>query len=171
MGRIILFLFCLVLFSPATVVADQSLSLEVGNWTAGLEYETPWGPFVEVHSPYGIAALHSTSSGVDWTLPLGARLGWAFHLGDAWSIRTALRTDLLFWYGNTCMNPEGDHLRSLLLAEVGFRWQHTSGFRVGVDLTPLGFSSEDGCDDSGEFVWWEWAFLMCLVTVGWNWSL
>lgn len=170
MGRNLLILIIMGLAAPAAVQAEQRLSLDLSNWTAGVEYESPWGVFVDLHSPWALGALNSMTSGVDWTVPLGARLGYAFRLGDSWSIRTGLRLDLIWWYGNPCMGADEQNLRSILLAELGLRWQHTSGLRLGVDLVPLGFEKFEGCDDEA-FSWWREASFMSQVTVGWSWTL
>jgi len=170
MGRNLLILIIMGLTAPASVQAEQRLSLELGNWTAGAEYETPWGAFVGLHSPFVTGALTATMGGEEWTVPLGARLGYAFRLSDSWSLRTALRLDLLWWYGNPCMGSAEHNLQSMLMTEFGLRWQHASGFRLGVDLVPLGIKREDGCDDH-EFGFWNGAFLMSQVTLGWSWTL
>ncbi len=170
MGRNLLILIIMGLAAPASVQAEQRLGLELGNWTAGAEYETPWGAFVGIHSPFVMGALTATMGGEEWTVPLGARLGYAFRLSDSWSLRTALRLDLLWWYGNPCMGTAEHNLHSILLAELGLRWHHSSGFRLGVDLVPLGFKKSDGCDDN-PFLWWREASFMSQVTAGWSWTL
>ena len=45
MGRTILILIVVALASPAPVQAEHQLNLELGNWTAGVAYDTRWGAF------------------------------------------------------------------------------------------------------------------------------
>ena len=167
MGRNLLILIIMGLAAPAAVQAEQRLSLELGGWTTGLEYETPWGAFVDLHSPWAMGVLEIQRSDLDWVIPIGARAGCAGSLGAHWSIRAAFRADLMWWN-----NRASRQSLYMLMIEFGFRWQHESGFRAGVDLVPLGWEHGIGGDDPDDgFQIWEAAILFTQVSVGWSWSL
>ena len=112
------------------------------------------------------ACRSQISSGPDWVVPIGGRLGYALHLGQVWSIRLGLRVDQYWLQSSTYQT------RTWLGLELGFRWQHPSGFRAGIDLVPLGFQRWTGHDDEDiPFQFWAPAILLSQVSVGWRWSL
>ena len=162
MVRNLFILVSLVLAAPSQGQAEQRLSLELGGWTTGLEYETPWGAFADLHCPWALVLMEAQDTDLDWAIPMGGRLGYAFSLDKGWSIRAAFRADLMWW------QQDREESRIFLMMEIGARWQHPSGFRVGFDLVPLGWLGDDMGPDL-EF--WFPSILMSQASVGWSWSL
>lgn len=153
--------------ASAQTVERRAVAVQAGWWSIEGEVRSSIGLFADVGVPWVGFVLGATTSGTEWVVPLEAKVGFehpvARQVGLRAGVRGALNLSSEDPCGTGCTQTER---RAYLLAEIGVRWEHPSGFVVGLDV-PLYVTEPDFSEDwpppaalafSQGYVGWRWGF-------------
>jgi hypothetical protein len=171
--------FCLTmsLVSRLSHAKDEhSFHLHSGWWNIEAEYQAPFGLFFDVGIPWAAFIFDGLTSGVDWVMAVGGKLGYEYDLNRNWSIRAGFRTAFSFAHGSFgVMGEEETQTKAFGFVEGGVRYQFPSGFFFGLDI-PL-FAFDDlhelfqGKTSSIESFYPPFSFAFSQCYMGYSWGI
>lgn len=123
---------------------SPALALQLGWWNLELDVRTRAGIFVDVGVPWAGFVLGASTTGTDWVVPVGAKLGYEYRASAHLGLRAGLRGAYMVSSEDPCGICSHLEHRLYALAEVGVRYELSSGLILGLDV-PL-FAAADLVD-------------------------
>lgn len=113
---------------------DHEVSLQAGWWSAEAGYTADFGLFGEIGWPWFAAYIHNANTGVDWAVPVAAKIGYLFDVSEEFKVRMGFRTVFVIKSAGGTTDAIDD---SFGLLEVGLRYRAKSGLTFGIELPLL----------------------------------
>jgi hypothetical protein len=124
-----------------SVEPTSALAIQGGWWSVEAEWRTRIGIFGAIGVPWVAIPLTSHAK---WLIPYAARLGYQHDVSRTFKLRGAVHVAGTYGRENPCGGCGEIVSRVFVFAEVGGRYEATSGFVAGVDLPIFGLGSSSG---------------------------